>query len=264
MINQRDKQMRDGLKLSIPSGLDREAVLRQLDAVLDPELDESILALGFVKTVEGNGSHLTVELELPTYWCAANFSFLMANDAHRNLLQVQGVESVTVRLPDHFASKAIETGVNSGKSFAESFPGEAWDNLEQLRDLFLRKGYIARQEQLLRQLINAGLSYEEISSLRSADVIVDEESCWVRLDDAETVHVGQSLEARRYFERREGLALDCSPTGALMRDLKDQPIPADRLETYFIRSRTARVSTEAAGALCSVLLQARQAAKETS
>ncbi len=260
MKNQMDKQTGDGLKLSIPSSIDREEVLKQLDAVLDPELDDSILALGMVKIVEGNDSHLTVELELPTYWCAANFSYLMAIDARRHLLQVRGVESVTVRLPDHFASQAIEDGVNSAKSFADSFPGEAWENLEQLRDLFLRKGYIGRQEKMLRQLINAGLSYEEISSLRSADVVVDGESCWVRLDGAETVHVGPSSVARRYFERREGLGLDCSPTGRLMRDLKNQPIPADMLKSYFVQSRTARVSSEATGALCSILLQARQAA----
>ncbi len=259
-----NKQTDDGPKLSIPSSIDREEVLKQLDAVLDPELDESILSLGMVKMVEGNDSHLTVELELPTYWCAANFSYLMAIDARRNLLQVQGVESVTVLLPDHFASKAIEEGVNSAKSFADSFPGEAWANLEQLRDLFLRKGYIGRQEKLLRQLINAGLSYEEISRLRSADVVVDGESCWVRLDGAETVRVGPALVAKRYFERREGLGLDCSPTGWLMRDLKNQPIQAERLETYLVQSRTVRVSTEATGTLCSVLLQARQAAKATA
>ncbi len=70
MKNQMDRQLGGGLKLSIPSSIDREEVLKQLDAVLDPELDESILALGFVKTVEGNDSHLTVELELPTYWWA--------------------------------------------------------------------------------------------------------------------------------------------------------------------------------------------------
>jgi len=264
MKNRRDKQTGDGLNLSIPSSIDPEEVLKQLDAVLDPELDESILALGMVKIVEGKDSHLTVELELPTYWCAANFSYLMASDARRNLLQVQGVESVTVRLPDHFASKAIEDGVNSAKSFADSFPDEAWENLEQLRDLFLRKGYIGRQEKMLRQLINAGLSYEEISSLHSGDVVVDGESCWVRLDGAEAVHVGPSSVARRYFERREGLGLDCSPTGLLMRDLKNQPIPAERLETYLVQSRTVRVSSEATGALCSVLLEARQAARGTA
>ena len=264
MIDQEYRQTLDEINLSVPSCLDRGEVLRQLDSVLDPELDQSILGLGFVKSVECNESHLTVELELPTYWCAANFSYLMAIDARRNLLQVQGVESVTVRLPNHFASKAIEEGVNSAKSFADSFPGEAWANLEQLRDLFLRKGYIGRQEKLLRQLINAGLSYEEISRLRSADVVVDGESCWVRLDGAETVHVGPAMVAKRYFERREGLGLDCSPTGWLMCDLKNQPIPAERLETYLVQSRTVRVSTEATGALCAVLLEARQAAKATA
>lgn len=260
MINQEDQQTLDGIKLSVPSCLDRGEVLQQLDSVLDPELDQSILGLGFVKSVECYESHLTVELELPTYWCAANFSYLMAIDARRNLLQVPGVDCVTVRLGDHFAAKAIEDGVNSAKSFSDSFPDEAWDNLDQLRDLFLRKGYIGRQEQLLRLLINAGLSYEEISGLISANIVFDGGACWVRRDGAEAVQVGPASVAWRYFQRREELGLDCSPTGPLMRDLKDQPVPAEILATYFARSRTTRVSAEATGTLCSVLLQARQAA----
>ena len=260
MIDQEYRQTLDGINLSVPSCLDRGEVLRQLDSVLDPELDQSILGLGFVKSVECNESHLTVELELPTYWCAANFSYLMAIDARRNLLQVPGVDDVTVRLGDHFAAKAIEDGVNSAKPFSDSFPDEAWDNLEQLRDLFLRKGYIGRQEQFLRQLINAGLSYEEISGLRSGDVVVDGESFWIHRDGAEAVQVGPASVAWRYFQRREELGLDCSPTGALIRDLRDQSVPAEILETYFAHSRTARVSAEATGTLCSVLLQARQAA----
>jgi len=193
-------------------------------------------------------------------WCAANFSYLMAIDARRNLLQVPGVDDVTVRLGDHFAAKAIEDGVNSAKPFSDSFPDEAWDNLEQLRDLFLRKGYIGRQEKFLRQLINAGLSYEEISGLRSGDVVVDGESFWIHRDGAEAVQVGPASVAWRYFQRREELGLDCSPTGALIRNLRDQSVPAEILETYFAHSRTARVSAEATGTLCSVLLQARQAA----
>ena len=51
--------MGDNLNLVIPPSLDREAILKALDAVLDPELDESILGLGFVKAViAGQGHHI--------------------------------------------------------------------------------------------------------------------------------------------------------------------------------------------------------------
>ena len=250
--------MADGVLLAIPTTLDRDDILERLDTVLDPELDESILSLGFVKAMNVVAGHLTVELELPTYWCAANFSYLMAFDTRRELLAVDGVQEVSVRLTDHFASKAIEAGVNSGKTFSETFPDEASGNLGQIRDLFLRKGYINRQENLLRHLTRAGLSWQEISRLLISDLRVEEESCWVRRDGAPAVCVGQAKVALRYLERRTNLGLDCSPSSPLISDLADAPIPADRLETYFIRSRTVRLAAEANGALCSVLLQARK------
>ncbi len=250
--------MTDAARLATPPTLDRDDILERLDTVLDPELDESILSLGFVRTINMTGGHLTVELELPTYWCAANFSYLMASDARRELLMVDGVQEVSVRLTGHFASKAIETGVNSGRSFTEAFPDEASENLGQIRDLFLRKGYINRQESLLSHLRRAGLSWQEISGLLISDLQVDEESCWVRRAGAGAVRAGPARVALRYLERRTHLGLDCSPSAPLIADLSGASIPADRLETYFIRSRTVRLSAEANGALCSVLLQARK------
>ena len=58
--------------ISLPSSIDRLEMLAQLDRVLDPELDESVLALGFVESVDSDESgNLTVCLRLLTYWCAA-------------------------------------------------------------------------------------------------------------------------------------------------------------------------------------------------
>ena len=131
--------------MRLPPRVDRDAVLARLDRVLDPELDESVLTLGFVASVHGDSDgELTVELRLPTYWCAANFSYLMASDVQRELGQVDGVSRVSVRLPEHFAGDAIESGAGPGKSFAEAFPEGGPDTLEQTRRLFLRKGFFTR------------------------------------------------------------------------------------------------------------------------
>ena len=46
--------------------------------------------------------------------------------------------------------------MNAGKSFSEAFPDETSENLFQLSDLFLRKGYIRRQERLLQNLKKSG------------------------------------------------------------------------------------------------------------
>ena len=253
--------MADDVRLSVPPKLARKAILDRLDSVLDPELDESILSLGFVRAMHEENGHLTIELHLPTHWCAANFVYIMAFDARQELLKIDGIERVTVRLPDHFASNAIEAGVNAGSYFAEAFPDEATENLDQIRDLFLRKGYTKRQEGFLRQLISAGFSFKEISALRIEDVRFDEAYCRVCRSKPQEDYVGPAGEARRYLERRAALDLDCSPSGPLMTDLRDKPIPADGLEDYLIRARTVRVSMEANGSFCAAVLQSRTANK---
>lgn len=249
--------MSDKIRFSIPSTLDRKAVLERLNTILDPEIDESILTLGFVEAIEAEGGHLTVELQLPTHWCAPNFSYLMASGIRQELSRVPGVQSVTIRLRDHFAAEAIQSGVNSGKSFSEAFPKEGSENPEQLRDLFLRKGYLGRQERLVRHLRSAGLSFDEISALGLEDVRSDGESCWLCRRGATPVHVGPARLVQQYLERREMLGLDCSPKAPLVLGLDGIPIPPHKLEDYVTRARTARLSLEANGALCSALLQRR-------
>jgi hypothetical protein len=49
----------------VPS-YDGMAVLERLAQVLDPELDESILDLGFVRSLELRSGHADVALRLPT------------------------------------------------------------------------------------------------------------------------------------------------------------------------------------------------------
>ena len=148
--------MYDDVRLSLPDTLDREVIFKRLEKVLDPELDESILKLGFVKSIEAESGHLTIELHLPTYWCAPNFSYMMAEDTRRELLTVTGLHNVTVRLKDHFASKTIEASVNAGKSFLEAFPDEASENLCQLSDLFLRKGVYQASRASVAELEKCG------------------------------------------------------------------------------------------------------------
>ena len=132
--------MYDDVRLSLPDSLDREAIFKRLEKVLDPELDESILGLGFVKSIEVESGHLTIELHLPTYWCAPNFSYMMAEDTRRELLTVGGLHDVTVRLKDHFAAREIEAGVNVGKSFLEAFPDEASEICVNSAIFFFAKG----------------------------------------------------------------------------------------------------------------------------
>src|ERR1700746_3754058 len=143
--------MRDDVPFDLPAGYDHSGILEQLAQVLDPELDESILDLGFVRSLELRSGHADVTLRLPTSWCAVNFAYLMAEDVRRAVLEVEGIRRVTVSLGDHCAAEEIETAVNDGRPFAEAFPGEGAGSLAALRLTFLSKGFLSRQERLVRE-----------------------------------------------------------------------------------------------------------------
>jgi metal-sulfur cluster biosynthetic enzyme len=242
----------------IPPDYNEQAILARLDKVLDPELDESVLKLGFIETIEAKNGQLTVITHLPTFWCAPNFAYLMAEDIRRELLMVEGVQHVTVRVKDHAASAAIEAGVNSGKSFAEAFADEASGDLGDLRGLFLRKGYIKRQEALLRRLKQAGLSFAEICALHLRDARQQDGGYLVQAEGGPAVYIEPDTLVPDYLDRRAEIGLDCRPTAPLFIDLAGQPLSAGKLEQYLVYARTVRVSLEANGSLCSALLIERK------
>jgi metal-sulfur cluster biosynthetic enzyme len=229
-------------------GCDGAVISQRLGQVLDPELDEPIVQLGFVRSLQVHDGHAVIALQLPTSWCAVNFAWLMAEDVRYALLAVDGIDKVTVQLGDHCAAAQIEAAVNSGKTFAEAFPGEGFGSLEALRQVFLRKGFLGRQERLLRELRVAGRSPAAICALRLSDV---------------SVVTGSAETLQRYLERRGELGLDCSPSAPLIVDLDGNQLPAERLEAYYRDARTVRVAMEANGSFCRALLTSRRLDERT-
>ena len=243
----------------LPSDVpDRVIILEQLQRVLDPELDEPVLQLGFIESLHVQGGHATVAIHMPTSWCAANFAYMMAEDIRRELLAVESIHAVTIRLGDHFAASEIETGVNAGIPFAEAFAAEGGGHLATLRATFLRKGFLSRQERFLRGLKEAGLTAADICALRIGDLSFVGDACLARCAGRKPVEVGPADMARRYLQRRVELGLDGSPTGSLITDLHDHPLTVGRLEEHFTIARTVRLSLEANGAFCRAVLGARQ------
>ncbi len=250
--------LRNDVLYEFPPGCDGALILERLAQVLDPELDESILQLGFIRSLHLHDGHATVALQLPTSWCAANFAYLMAEEIRRALLTVEQIQQVTVRLGDHFAAEAIETAVNAGRPFDEAFPGEGCESLDALRATFLRKGFTSRQARVLQELRTTGLSPGEICGLRVGDVSMHGATCLARTAVGEMVTVGSATTMERYLERRRELGLDCTPTAPLVIDLRGQPLSGDRLEAYYRAARTVRVSLEANGSFCRAVLAVRQ------
>jgi len=148
-----------------------ERVLVALAAVRDPELDEPITALGFVAscTVADDG-HAEVRLRLPTYFCAANFAFLMVADAFDAVSATEGVTSVDVALLDHFAGEQINAGVAARAGFVSSFEGEAVAELAELRADFLRKAVMAGTDLVCRPLLAAGRTPAELAASRMGEI----------------------------------------------------------------------------------------------
>ena len=62
--------MRRNLPCDFPAGYDGMIVIQRLAQVLDPELDEPILDLGFVRSFELRSGHASIELRPPTRWCS--------------------------------------------------------------------------------------------------------------------------------------------------------------------------------------------------
>jgi metal-sulfur cluster biosynthetic enzyme len=214
-------------------------VTEALSAVRDPELDEPITDLGFVKEVRIDGGEVTVTLWLPTYYCAPNFAYIMAVDAKSAVGAVDGVTNVAIRLIDHHASDEINNGLDAGKDFDETFPGEtAGEGLAEVRMRFDRKAFVARQQELYRQLTANGMTPADILGLTLSDL-------------------PDTPEARRYLDRRARVGLDTSGDAPYLVDLEGKAVTAENLDRHLLFARAVSVSIEGNASFCRGLLAVR-------
>jgi metal-sulfur cluster biosynthetic enzyme len=142
----------------LTGGLTEARVRAALGAVVDPELDEPITDLGFVRsvTVDGDGDGgctVEVHLRLPTSFCAPNFAWLMVSDARDAVATVPGVARVVVELDDHSDSDLINRGLAADAGYRGTFGHEAEDSLDELRATFQRKAHTAAMERALTALL---------------------------------------------------------------------------------------------------------------
>ena len=238
-----------------------QAVLAALRTVSDPELDESLVELGFLDSIhiEDEGC-VEVVLRLPTFWCAPNFAYLMAFDAREQALGVPGVRRVRVVLKDHMYSDEISTGISAGQKFDEVFPGQAdGEDVGELRALFRGKAFGMRQEQLVRFLLDAGLTADEVVGLRLADVVDTTNAAGLRLNVGGQPRLlrGGAPLARTYLERRQRLRLDEDGSARLITDRDGQPIAANELSEYLQGGRRQRISMTFNAMMCKGLLETR-------
>src|SRR6202035_3506145 len=171
----------------------------RLRHVTDPELDESVTELGFVTSVEVDAmDHVHILVRVPTYWCAANFAFMLADDMRAPVRAFPWVCGVSVVLGDRMYADKINRGISQGLSFQEAFGSEATGDLSEVRRTFLLKAFQRRQEALLSGLMAGGYAPEQLVTMIVAE-----------LRALSVEKQGQDL-VERYLERRE-IVGPCSP-----------------------------------------------------
>ncbi len=212
-----------------------------LGTVVDPELDEPITDLGFLRSVSVDGSSVEVHLRLPTSFCAPNFAYLMASDAHDAVAAVPGVERVIVELDDHHDSDLINRGLAAGAGYRGTFGHEAEESLDELRATFSRKAHTAAMERAVTGLLRADRSLEETD-------VVD-------LALGDLPQGDPATEA--LLRRRATVGLPLDPAAPVLVDA-DGTRPSRQTAALFLRkARSVRISVDGNAHFCRGLLRTR-------
>jgi metal-sulfur cluster biosynthetic enzyme len=222
------------------------AAWRALDAVLDPELDEPVTDLGFVRSLEVTGPRqLEVHLRLPTSFCSPNFAYLMASDAKDVLMALPGVERVVLELDDHHDSDLINRGIAADAGYKGTFGHEAEHGLEELRLTFRRKAHTAAMERCLTALLraDAGLAEADLGSVVLADLP----------DDPTTAAL---------LRRRAALGLPDRRDAPVLVDAEGRAYPREQVPMALRRARSTRISIDGNAHFCRGLLRTRYPGSE--
>ncbi|WP_181772824.1 iron-sulfur cluster assembly protein [Amycolatopsis pittospori] len=211
-----------------------------LDNVYDPELDEPITDLGFVRSLTVDGTRVTVHLRLPTSFCSPNFAYLMASDAKDVLTALEGVSQVLVVLDDHHDSDLINRGLAADAGYRGTFGDEAEQDLDELRLTFRRKAHTAAMERALTLLLrrNRELAEEQLHDVTLAG-----------LPDDRTTHA--------LLRRRAALGLDTSPDATVLVDDHGKPYPREEVPLRLRFARSVRISVDGNAHFCRGLLRTR-------
>lgn len=222
-----------------------EEVWRQLATVVDPELDESVTEMNFISRVDVDASDCVhIDFRLPTYWCAANFAFLMADDMRTAVRSLPWVKGTNIVLGEHMYADKINHGVAHGLSFEDSFGDEANGNLDDVRRTFLVKAFQRRQEALINHIMAQGTAAGEICAMTIGE-----------LQQLSLNAEGQKFAAR-YLERR-GVIAPFTDISTAFVSAEGERLETGTLSKYLSALRRVRVNAEFNGALCRGLLEAR-------
>lgn len=221
-----------------PSTLE-DQVWSALSTVLDPELDEPITDLGFVRSHRLDGSDVEVHLRLPTSFCSPSFAYLMASDAYDALSALPGIGRVVVALDDHHDSDKINGGLAAAAGYLGTFGVEADESLDELRLVFRRKAHTAAMERAVSVLLTtSGRGTGELDGLRLDDLLP-----------------GREKDA--LVRRRAELGLGVDGQDLVLVDDAGHPFAAQDIPLRLRFARTTRISIDGNAHFCRGLLRTR-------
>ncbi|MCS7095126.1 MAG: iron-sulfur cluster assembly protein [Thaumarchaeota archaeon] len=235
----------------------KEKVISSLNKVYDPELDEPITDLGFVRDVKVSElGDVEVEIMTSMYWCSPNFIYMMLEDAKEAVSRIEGVKRVRIRILNHFDEDKLNM-INEGRTFEQIYGEEAMDNLEDLRALFKLKALRRRLYRVVNVLTKHGLTLEEILALSPDEVKVEGECVTIRAGTKQVfVEDAQEVEAlTRYLDLIKGLCRNVARFVVWSLDGKAPSL--EELRTLVERGRSMNVNFGFNTALCAALLHSR-------
>jgi metal-sulfur cluster biosynthetic enzyme len=216
-------------------------IMTALATVTDPELDQPVTELGFVRSVAIDDDGVTVHLRLPTAFCSPNFAYLMASDTQDALRAIDGVGEVHVLLDDHHDSDKINAGLAADAGYVGTFGSEADESLDELRSTFLVKAHTAEMERCVASLARRkALDPSQIHRLTLRD-----------LPD------GNDKSA--LMRRRFALGLSMCPNSKVVVDDHGRPLPPEAAPLRLRFARSVRISMEGNAHFCRGLLATRYA-----
>lgn len=214
-------------------------ILEALATVTDPELDEPITELGFVRSVFVDDDGITVHLRLPTAFCSPNFAYLMASDALDALRELDDIGEVRVLLDDHHDSDKINAGLAADAGYVGTFGVEAEKSLDALREVFWRKAHAAAMERAITLLLRqTPMDAEQIGHLLLRDL-----------------PEGKAKAA--LLRRRFTIGLSNCPNGKVLVDDEGKPVAPEAVPMRLRFARSVRISMEGNSHFCRGLLATR-------
>lgn len=208
-----------------------------LGSVIDPELDEPITDLGFVRACKVDDGHAEVRLRLPTPFCAPNFAYMMASDAYDAALNVAGVNSVDLQLEDHHDSAEINAGIADQSSFSNTYSAETDNELDELRMTFRRKAHTACLDRVSRGLLGRGWDVDSLHEATLSDLTADEHAQLTR--------------------RRIDIGLSNSADEPILVDYSGEQIPPEEVSIMLRFAKLTRISIDGNAHVCRSLLRTR-------